>query len=42
MKKTWYKWTFADGSVYYCAGFDRTEKENMERKHGKILSKEKI
>lgn len=38
-KKLWYKWKWADGTVTICAGYDRTEKAVMERKHGKLISK---
>ena len=34
-----YKFTWEDGTVTICRGYDRTEKENMVRKHGKLISK---
>jgi hypothetical protein len=38
-KAKWYKWVWADGTISYCRGYDRTEKAAMERNHGKLLSK---
>lgn len=35
-----YKFTFMDGYVCYMSGMDRCEKMHMERKHGKLISKE--
>ena len=34
-----YRWTWADGTVTICRGYDRTEKASMERNHGKLISK---
>jgi hypothetical protein len=38
-KAKWYRWTWADGTVTICRGYDRTEKASMERNHGKLISK---
>ena len=39
--KGWYKFTWANGMVTYARGYDRTEKAVMEKKYGKLLTKEK-
>ena len=41
MKRAWYKWTWANGMVTFASGYDRTEKAAMEKKYGKLLTKEK-
>ena len=38
-KATWYRFIWADGTVTICRGYNKTEKTNMERKHGKLISK---
>ena len=38
-KAKWYKWTWADGTVTYCRGYDRAEKAAMDRQHGKLVGK---
>ena len=38
-KAKWYKWTWTDGTVTICRGYDRTEKAAMERQHGKLVGK---
>jgi hypothetical protein len=37
MKKTWYKWTWADGTVTVCKGYNKAEKAAMVRQHGNLL-----
>lgn len=39
-KAKWYKWTWANGMVTYGVHYDRTDKATMERKYGKLISKE--
>lgn len=38
-KCKWYRFLFEDGTVTICRGYDRTEMENMVRKHGKLINK---
>lgn len=40
-KETWYKFTFADGTVEYCRSLSKQELKTEELKHGKLLSKER-
>lgn len=37
--KQWYKFTWADGTVTYAGRYNKIEKDVMERKHGKLISK---
>lgn len=38
---TIYKFTFADGYTCYCRAMDKAERQANERKHGKLIKKEK-
>lgn len=38
-KCNWYRFTFEDGTITLCRGYDRTEMYHMIRKHGKLISK---
>lgn len=38
-KPNLYMFTWESGIITYARGYDRTEKENMIRKYGKLISK---
>ena len=38
----WYQFTFADGYVSICRGYDKVEMINEVRKHGKVIEKKRV
>ena len=36
----WYKWFWQSGLVTICKGYSKTEMQVMERKEGKLISKQ--
>ena len=38
-KKVWYRWEWEDGTVSICRGYNKLERQVMERHHGRLLYK---
>jgi hypothetical protein len=38
----WYQFTFKDGYVSICRGYDKVEMMHEVRKHGKVIEKRRV
>lgn len=36
----WYRWTWTDGLVTICKGYNKAEMRAMVRNHGKLINKQ--